>query len=122
MKKRQFLIGLLIWLGVFGLGLRWAVNPSLWSAVGEHSSATAEQIETSFPFHLIEVSRSDLLDYADRLASEDLETNRAFSAPDWCLRETQTRSLLVLILWMGTGFFIHWFLGRIVRGQKSYTD
>lgn len=122
MNKRQFWYALLIWVGLLALGARWALNPSYWSEKGENSRATPEQVEKAFPLHIIDVSRSDLLNYSDRISNEDLEENKAFAAWDWCLRETQTRFVVLFFIWMISGFFAHWFLGRIVRGQKSYDD
>jgi hypothetical protein len=122
MTRRQFWIGLLVWVAILGLGARWAMAPTLWSADGGNYSSTAEQVEHAFPFHIVDVSRSDLLDYASRVENEDFEPNTNFSAGDWCWRETQTRFVGLFLLWMASGFFLHWFLGRIVRGQKDYTQ
>ncbi|MDB6032519.1 MAG: hypothetical protein JWM16_2857 [Verrucomicrobiales bacterium] len=121
MTRRQFWIGLLIWLCLLGLGARWALGPSIWSERGNNGGASAEQVEKAFPFHMIDVSRSDLLDYAQRMADEDLEADPKFAAGDWCWRETQTRFIALFLLWMASGFFLHWFMGRIVRGEKDYT-
>lgn len=122
MTKRQFWIALLAWLSLFALGARWALGPSLWSGNGNNGNATAEQVEKAFPFHLIDVSRSDLLDYAERMSNEDFDPSDKFAAGDWCWRETQTRFVALFLLWMASGFFLHWFLGRIVRGEKDYTQ
>ncbi|HEY0455256.1 MAG TPA: hypothetical protein VGE41_02715 [Verrucomicrobiae bacterium] len=122
MKKRHFLYGLLAWLGLFGLGARWALNPFLWSTTGQNYQATAEQVEKKFPMHVIDMGRSDLLDYAARITNEDADPPKVFNAVNWSTREMQTRFMLLFFLWMGSGFFIHWFMGRIVRGKKSYID
>ena len=122
MTKRQFWLGLLIWFAVFVLGARWALGPSVWSAKGENYNSTPEQVEKAFPFHIIDVSRSDLLDYSERIENEDFDANVKFAAGDWCWRETQTRFISLFLLWMASGFFLHWFLGRIVRGEKDYTQ
>lgn len=118
MTKRQFILGLVVWILVLAFGAKWAANPILWNGP---MLVTPGRIVSEFPIRLARLPQSAVSGHSARIENEDLESPADFDAGDWCFRETRARGILVLGFWSVTGFFLHWFVGRILRGQADLT-
>jgi hypothetical protein len=121
MKKRHLAIGVIVWLTIAWFGFRWISRPIVWSNLpvlgGVRNLKSAER---EFPFHVAKfktetpiLSRGGLMD--------DEWDPEVEAVRDWAFRETRNRFFIGFLLWMASGWFIQWFVTRIVRGQKDYT-
>ncbi len=122
MKTRHLLIGVVLWLTVAWVGFRWVWRPMQWAhpIASIDGPGTLEDARRAFPIHVASF-RTDAPVIARQGLFDD-EPDAEFEAvQDWAFRETRNRFCIAFLLWMASGFFIHWFLGRIVRGQKDYT-
>lgn len=118
MSWKQFIAGLLVWVGLLGLGGWLASNPL--RAAGWLTSTAV--VRSEFRIRLAPLPASKVHRHVAQIETENADDDDDyFDANDWALRETRYRFAVVLVLWLASGVFIHWFLGRIVRGEKDYT-
>jgi hypothetical protein len=122
-KKWHLIAGVMVWLLIALFAFKWVVNPFVWAhwsrAVEE---ATLAHAQRAFPIHFAKfrtenpaISRASLADVGDE------EFGDADLINDWAFREMRNRFVFAFVLWMASGFFLRWFIGRIVRGQRDYT-
>ncbi len=123
MKKWHLIVGVSVWLLVALFAFKWVVNPFVWAHQPRAGPAfNLERTQRDFPIHFAKfrtenpaISRASLADVGDEeIDEEDL-------VYDWTFREMRNRFVFAFLLWMASGFFLRWFVGRIVRGQKEYT-
>ena len=121
MNKNAFLIGMLIWVVLFGLGSKWVANPLLWQPASGFPERTATQTTQHFPHRLANLrnSNSTIGSYVDRITDEDSQPPPLFNCGDWAWRETRSRLVVFFTLWMASGFLLHWFVVRIFRGENE---
>ncbi len=117
MTARHYVIGLVLWLGLLGLGARWAAGPVI--SMDHMGMSTAEAIKEKYPIRLAAFPEPVP---QDQLAKEDEEESTGDKkAQDWALREMRNRALVVFLLWVASGFLIHWVVKRILAGEVDYT-
>ena len=121
MNKNAFLVGLLVWLVLFGVGSKWVANPLLWQPADGTSQIAVSQTTRHFPLRLagLRNSNSTIGSYVDRITDEDSQPPPSFNYRDWAWRETRNRLVVFFTLWMACGFFIHWLVVRIVRDENK---
>lgn len=142
MRKRTLILGLVGWLGFFALGVQWMFNPfgvkivnfhaikheifpgafrcdcDVW-AIGfptEPLGKNMEQTQRQFPLRLARLDNSGLRDYGDRILNESTDEVAVFDYWDWAFRESCSRFVVFTVVWLGSGWFIQWWVTRIVRG------
>lgn len=119
MNRRQFLLGVAAWLAFLAIGAAWISRPVRWPVP---PGVTTEMVQREFPIRLARLERGEIEGYMGRLDDEERAELPAFHFQEWSRREARNRGALFFILWMGSGLFVHWFVGRILRGQKDYSD
>ena len=121
MNKNAFLVGLLIWVVLFGFGSKWVANPLLWQPADGAAQTAAAQTSQRFPHRLagLQNSNSTIGSYVDRITDEDSQPPPLFNYRDWAWRETRNRLVVFFTLWMAAGFLIHFFVVRVLRGQNE---
>jgi hypothetical protein len=123
MNRWQLAIGVALWLTIAWFGFRWVVRPFVWSNIvtPAGTTKTLEDVRRDFRFHVAPyASRRETPPPQVQLDDAEPETIDS-AARNWVWRETRNRFVIFFLLWMASGWFIHWFLGRIVRGEKDYT-
>lgn len=122
MSARHILVGMVLWLTLLFYGARWAAQPVLWAGMVTSDPITVDRIRNEFSIHLAAIPETTNETPAHVVMREDGEADSADPAvTDWAVRETRNRALVVFVLWMASGFLIHWVLGRVVRGHADLT-
>jgi hypothetical protein len=112
------LIGIVAWLSLAVLGLRWVLSPYWWASrpVVGGAGPTLKMAQAEFPIHVASFSRKDT---PPPPPADDAEPEPIDAATmSWIWRETLGRFVIGFALWMASGWFVHWFTGRIVRGPQ----
>ena len=120
MNAKMFLGGLVVWLGMLALGGWWSAGPYRWAE--QHPDADVEATSRVFPLHFAGMANSSLRAHAERMDEEILDLPPDFEARDWGWRESRNRLAIFVGLWTVVGFFIRWFVGRVLRGLKEYPE
>jgi hypothetical protein len=111
-------IGLVVWLGLAALGLRWVLAPYRWEMrphVGPPVSFST--VRREFPVRLAPFPEAPPHPPAD----EEMEGNGEEDlVRTWIWSETWRRFLLGFSLWMASGWFVHWFTSRIIYGPQRW--
>ena len=110
-------VALVVWLGIAALGLRWVLAPYWWEArpkLGGPGGLAAVRAE--FTFHLAPFPEAAPRAPADEEAWNDDED----LVRSWIRRETIRRFLLGFLIWMASGWFVHWFTSRIIYGPQRW--
>lgn len=111
-------LGLIAWLALGALGLKWTARPYLWMDGGFVSlrgdnPKNLELARQEFPIHLAPFPPPSAtpapapMEEAEEFADEPTR--------DWVWREMRNRFGIVFVLWMAAGWFIHWRLGRLAQ-------
>jgi hypothetical protein len=112
------IIGIVVWLSLVALGLRWVLHPYWWASVpilgGTRNLETARQ---DFPIHVASFPDSKTNAVPTANDENEVETDDP-ALMHWIWRETLARFVIGFVLWMSSGWFVHWFTGRIVRGPR----
>jgi hypothetical protein len=114
------LIGIVVWLSLAVLGLRWVLRPYLWVNVGTLcgcATKTLENAREEFPIHVASFSDANAAIPSAQNDEQDFEIADA-ATMNWAWRETLGRFVIGFSLWMSSGWFVHWFMGRIVRPPR----
>ena len=120
MNTKMFLGGLVGWLAILALGGWWSAGPYRWTE--QYPGADIEATARAFPIHVAGLPNSSLRTHAERIDEENLDLPPDFEARDWGWRESRNRLVIFCGLWTGIGFFVRWFVGRVLRGLKEYPD
>ncbi len=121
MTRQQLVIGVIIWLTIAGLGFRWITRPFVWSNAPLLGGVRSlESARREFPMHVAKFNTDRPILLRGGLFDDEIDPDEE-AVRDWTFRETRNRFFIGFGLWMASGWFIHWFLGRVVRGQKDYT-
>jgi hypothetical protein len=123
MRKRHLAIGVIVWLTIAWLGFRWIARPIVWVNRPQLGGPpiNLNDARKQFPTHFAKYSTDKPILSRGGLFDDEEFDAEGEAVRDWAFRETRNRFFIGFILWMASGWFIHWFLGRIVRGQKDYT-
>jgi hypothetical protein len=123
MNKKQFFIGLTVWVLLLFWGSGWAFEP--YRTVGVQPQSTMETSEQfvrrTFKVRLAPLATTPVGGYVSRLTSDDQEEG-GFDALAWSVRETKRRFALVLLFLMISGVAVHWIVSQILRGVKDYAE
>jgi len=117
------IIGIVVWLSLAALGLRWVFRPYVWVNVKmvslcECEPKTLETAQADFPMHVASFSNPNNPSPSTAASDEqDFEIADA-ATMNWAWRETLGRFGIGFSLWMFSGWFVHWFTGRIVPGPR----
>ena len=120
MNTKMFLGGLVGWLTILALGGWWSAGPYRWTE--QYPAADIDATARAFPIHVAGLPNSSLRTHAERIEEENLDLPPDFEARDWGWRESRNRLVIFCGLWTGIGFFVRWFVGRVLRGLKEYPD
>ena len=103
---------------VLGLGGRWVLSPSIWQ---KPNPITTEQIKKAFPIRLAKVPE-DLLEFQAEQDDELFAHSPKLITNEWVYREVRNRFVVFFFGWIGSGFLIHWLLGRILHDRTSWLE
>lgn len=122
MRKRHLAIGVVLWLTIAWFGFRWVTRPVVWQHQPQLGGPprTLEDARKHFRVHVAKFSTENAVISRGGLFDDELDPDEE-ALRDWAFRETRNRFFIGFLLWMASGWFIHWFVGRIVRGEKDYT-
>jgi hypothetical protein len=143
MSKGAFVIGLVVWLGLFCVGVYWSFGPHrrligeamasivredhgdeeggigiCMCALGDMPPSTLAEARSQWPIHLASFENSHIARYSERIENEDDRLPDEFDSEDWAFREVRARGALFLILWLASGFIVHWFVGQVIRNKQ----
>lgn len=120
MTARHYVIGMVLWLGLLYFGARWAGEPILWAGTRDMccEPKTVETIRAIFPMRL--ASLPDASTATPAMADDEVDRDDSL-ATEWSVREMRNRALVVFLLWVASGFLIHWVVKRILAGEVDYT-
>ena len=119
MKKRRLIFIVSVAYMLVGLPISgyWGSRPLKWAAGKDHTLAEAQH---TFWFHLARFQTSATGSHLQQIEDEDADAKPEFSAKDWATRETRSRWGASFLFWVFSGFYLHWFLGRIMRGREEF--
>ena len=122
MTKRHLVIGVVIWLTIAWLGFRWMARPVVWANRPQLGGPplNLNDARKAFLIHFAKYRTDQAVISRESLVDDENDPDTD-AVQDWAFRETRNRFFIGFVLWMASGWFIHWFIGRIVRGQKDYT-
>jgi hypothetical protein len=116
----------LAWLGLFVIGGLWAGGPVAWAYPRISQRVGFREVEHEFPLRLARPPGHGKSTFFSSRAADEEDQSPAeagdFDAWDWAFRETRNRFVLFFVLWMGTGLFLRWFVGRFQSGERQFED
>ncbi|MBI3879499.1 MAG: hypothetical protein HY301_05480 [Verrucomicrobia bacterium] len=123
MTLRQLLIGVTIWLALLALGITWASGPFRWinALTSFPDEVRIEDVKKQFPIRFAPLPVSELKKRMSQIENDEQAAPPDFDAADWAMRESRYRGLLVFALWMFSGVVLHWFIGKVLRGEKDFS-
>ena len=112
------ILGLIVWLTLAALGLRWVLAPYWWAAkpqLGGPGGMAAVRAE--FHFHLAPFPDAGV---PRPPADEEVDDGEEDLVTSWIWSETVRRFLVGFSLWMASGWFVHWLTTRIIYGPQRW--
>lgn len=124
MNRWHFMaLGLIAWLAFGALGLKWTARPYFWMdgsvvTLGGCDTKNLEMAQQEFPLHVAAFPPAFAAP-APAPTEEAAETFADEPTRDWAWREMRNRFVMVFVLWMAAGWFIHWCLGRLAQNRDA---